>query len=456
MHTAPCNVSHSCHVVSSSSVFFKTKHSTRASACTKQVVVLEEIGLAEMSPDMPLKILHDKFDNATKKVGFVAMSNWNLDPSKMNRGFFVTRSMPTAEDLFDTMMEFAAAAAQSRDVQATSSSRTEESRSLTTQLREVLGKLAPTFLLLVGEMSQRKEFPQGAYFALRDVYSCVNQLCETALAEGGLQLESVLHAIHRSFSRLPQYAQADVDGIFYDMLAKLQGEELLPSGIAASSFATLRPSGMVLLREAFFNPEGSRYPLAICDNPIQALTTMQKCDVIPKDAYVICGSGFAKDQWLAHTQRVIREMKVVLNSGRPLVLLYMESSLESLYDLLNKFYSEYSGRRFVDLGIGHARVKVDVHHDFKMMVLADYSDSYGKFPPPLLNRFEKHRFGMLGGAVQLASEFPLDLEFALMDVQALRPKRPRRICSNCVTVLHRVAGEASGHEFLGDQRPHGL
>ena len=69
-------------------------------------IVLEEIGLAEMSSDMPLKILHDKFDNAATRVGFVAMSNWNLDPAKMNRGFFTTRSMPTSADLLETMMEF--------------------------------------------------------------------------------------------------------------------------------------------------------------------------------------------------------------------------------------------------------------------------------------------------------------------------------------------------------------
>ncbi len=86
------------------------------------VVVLDEIGLAEASPTMPLKTLHPLLEDgvyfdeedekefegkmkqksksqiqsqnqSTKKydwhrVGFIGISNWVLDPAKMNRGTF--------------------------------------------------------------------------------------------------------------------------------------------------------------------------------------------------------------------------------------------------------------------------------------------------------------------------------------------------------------------------------
>lgn len=68
------------------------------------VVVLDEIGLAEDSPQMPLKTLHPLLEDGCidsdnpqpyMKVGFVGISNWALDPAKMNRGIFVSRWDPS-------------------------------------------------------------------------------------------------------------------------------------------------------------------------------------------------------------------------------------------------------------------------------------------------------------------------------------------------------------------------
>ena len=101
------------------------------------VVVLDEIGLAEDSPKMPLKALHSLLEqgNSNKsKIGFIGISNWALgvycvktaknlsgfailyfllfetfcedlttgictDPAKMNRGLYVTRQVPDYNEL---------------------------------------------------------------------------------------------------------------------------------------------------------------------------------------------------------------------------------------------------------------------------------------------------------------------------------------------------------------------
>ncbi|XP_052239407.1 E3 ubiquitin-protein ligase rnf213-alpha-like [Dreissena polymorpha] len=72
------------------------------------VVVLDEVGLAEDSRRMPLKTLHplledgcqgDENPEAYKKVAFVGLSNWALDPAKMNRGILVQREVPDTEEL---------------------------------------------------------------------------------------------------------------------------------------------------------------------------------------------------------------------------------------------------------------------------------------------------------------------------------------------------------------------
>jgi len=81
------------------------------------VVVLDEVGLAEDSPRMPLKALHPLLEDGTdgsedltmtdtaekhKRVAFVGISNWALDPAKMNRGIMLCRSPPAFDELTDT------------------------------------------------------------------------------------------------------------------------------------------------------------------------------------------------------------------------------------------------------------------------------------------------------------------------------------------------------------------
>lgn len=47
------------------------------------VVLLDEVGLAEQSPHLPLKVLHQLLEEPD--VGVVGISNWELDSAKMNR-----------------------------------------------------------------------------------------------------------------------------------------------------------------------------------------------------------------------------------------------------------------------------------------------------------------------------------------------------------------------------------
>lgn len=72
-------------------------------------VVLDEVGLAEDSPQLPLKSLHpllddgtaysDDMEEETQRVAFVGISNWALDPAKMNRGILLNRDVPSNEEL---------------------------------------------------------------------------------------------------------------------------------------------------------------------------------------------------------------------------------------------------------------------------------------------------------------------------------------------------------------------
>jgi hypothetical protein len=62
-------------------------------------VVFDEIGLAELSPHNPLKILHPLLEKENSQIAFLGMSNWTLDLSKMNRLIYIARPDLSEEDL---------------------------------------------------------------------------------------------------------------------------------------------------------------------------------------------------------------------------------------------------------------------------------------------------------------------------------------------------------------------
>jgi rhodanese-related sulfurtransferase len=67
-------------------------------------VYFDEMGLAEISKNNPLKVMHSllEYDENPIKVSFVGISNWELDASKLNRGIYLNIPEPDEEDLIHT------------------------------------------------------------------------------------------------------------------------------------------------------------------------------------------------------------------------------------------------------------------------------------------------------------------------------------------------------------------
>ena len=72
-------------------------------------IYFDEIGLAEISKNNPLKVIHSQleYDENDKKVSFIGISNWPLDASKMNRGIQLSIIEPDEEDLMLTSIKIA-------------------------------------------------------------------------------------------------------------------------------------------------------------------------------------------------------------------------------------------------------------------------------------------------------------------------------------------------------------
>ena len=84
------------------------------------VVVFDEIGLAELSPYNPLKVLHSELEVDACQHAFVGLSNWRLDASKMNRALYVACEDPDISDLQNTATTIVSSMVENKNQQLVS------------------------------------------------------------------------------------------------------------------------------------------------------------------------------------------------------------------------------------------------------------------------------------------------------------------------------------------------
>jgi hypothetical protein len=122
------------------------------------VIVFDEIGLAELSPHNPLKVLHSKLEIETCTYGFVGISNWRLDAAKMNRALYLACADPSVEDLRLT----AKTISSSLILNSNQNSPIDDS---------IVKNLAAAYFDLYKYTNERPEYSN--YFGLRDFYSLI-------------------------------------------------------------------------------------------------------------------------------------------------------------------------------------------------------------------------------------------------------------------------------------------
>uniref|UniRef100_A0A9J7YJS3 RING-type E3 ubiquitin transferase n=1 Tax=Cyprinus carpio carpio TaxID=630221 RepID=A0A9J7YJS3_CYPCA len=328
------------------------------------VVVLDEIGLAEDSPQMPLKTLHPLLEDGCidsdnpqphMKVGFVGISNWALDPAKMNRGIFVSRWDPSEKDLVETAEGICSS-----------------SQNILLKIKHLLPKLAKGYLDICKIDSEQ-------FFGLRDYYSMVKMMFATVSSSDQEPSDRELaEAVLRNFSG--QRDDFDPLNYFKDIF---------------QNFEVQRPSTLKMIEENLdrHSDKECRYLLLLTTNNA-ALYIIQH-HIFSKESYtcpeIVFGSGFPRDQEYAQICRNVSRIKACMETGRTVILLNLLNLYESLYDALNQYYVCFSGQNYVDLGLGSHRVKCRVHKDFRLVVVEDQEKVYKRFPVPLKNRLEKHK-----------------------------------------------------------------
>ncbi|KAL7850786.1 hypothetical protein SRHO_G00201350 [Serrasalmus rhombeus] len=325
------------------------------------VVVLDEIGLAEDSPKMPLKTLHPLLEEGCiddqplphKKVGFIGISNWALDPAKMNRGIFVSRGDPDEKELIESAKGICSSDAMILD-----------------KVRDFFQPFARAYLKICKKQGK-------GFFGLRDYYSLIKMMFAIAKAsEQKPSAEQIVEAVLRNFSGKDN---VDAVTVFTDRL------NLKPNLESISAIELVRQNITAIGQD-----EECRYLLVLTKN-YAALQILQQTFFSEQyQPEIIFGSSFPKDQEYTQICRNINRVKICMETGQTIVLLNLQNLYESLYDALNQYYVCLGGQKYVDLGLGTHRVKCRVHKDFRLIVIEEKEVVYKQFPIPLINRLEKH------------------------------------------------------------------
>ena len=332
------------------------------------VVVLDEVGLAEDSPKMPLKALHPLLEDGCieddpaphKKVGFIGISNWALDPAKMNRGIFVSRGSPNERELIESARGICAS-----------------DRLVQERIRGYFISFAKAYETVCKR--QDKEF-----FGLRDYYSLIKMVFAAAKASNKEPSpQDIAQAVLRNFSGKDDICALD---IFSANLpeAKYTEEVSTMQLIHQNIYGHLQT-----MHGRQLDDSESRYLLVLTRNYV-ALQILQQAFFITDQPEIIFGSSFPKDQEYTQICRNINRVKICMETGKMVVLLNLQNLYESLYDALNQYYVYLGGQKYVDLGLGTHRVKCRVHPDFRLIVIEEKDVVYKHFPIPLINRLEKH------------------------------------------------------------------
>ncbi|XP_055725706.1 E3 ubiquitin-protein ligase rnf213-alpha-like [Salvelinus fontinalis] len=327
------------------------------------VVVLDEIGLAEDSPKMPLKTLHPLLEEGCiddeplphKRVGFIGISNWALDPAKMNRGLFVSRGDPDQNELF------------------------ESAKGICSSDKMILEKVKHLFKHFAKAYMKTCKKGKG-FFGLRDYYSLVKMMFAiTKISKQSPGVNQIIEAVLRNFS-----GRDDVDAVRI-FTKELLGKSIQPDLDGISTIDLVKQNIIPICQD-----EECRYLLVLTKNYAALQILQQTFFSDQRHPEIIFGSSFPKDQEYTQICRNINRVKICMETGQTVVLLNLQNLYESLYDALNQYYVSLGGQKYVDLGLGTHRVKCRVHKNFRLIVIEEKEVVYTQFPIPLINRLEKH------------------------------------------------------------------
>ncbi|XP_028413413.1 E3 ubiquitin-protein ligase rnf213-alpha-like, partial [Dendronephthya gigantea] len=331
------------------------KHNKEANVLP--VVLLDEVGLAENSPNNPLKVLHSILEpgkGELPEVAVVGISNWALDAAKMNRAIHLSRPEPTVKDLEETAISLYQAQRNSTEKMNTSSS-------------SVMNCLAKSYHEYLSQQGHAN------FHGLRDYYSLIKSLGPNSCDD----MDKIHLALHRNFGGIPaessKVQQIFVDKIKFHVPTSREYVRIPVTALIQENLDDLKARHLMLITNG--------------DSAIGILK--QNLSQSAKETITIFGSRFEEDVSDDYNYRMLSRIILYMERDCILILRDLECIYGSLYDMLNQNYSVVGKRKNCRVALGaNSNPMCYVNDGFRCIVLVD-QDKVDYSDPPFLNRFEK-------------------------------------------------------------------
>ncbi|XP_055995963.1 uncharacterized protein LOC125646740 isoform X2 [Ostrea edulis] len=341
------------------------------------VVILDEIGLAEISRFNPLKVLHSLLEpenQTAPDVAVVGISNWALDAAKMNRAIHLSRPEMDEKELYQTALsitESLMSRPETSQASKFSIKKGDKGAKMTTEIKDLLRKLANSYFLY-NKKQQYKNF-----HGLRDFYSLTKYIGKGILVDKQDQIDCVIvRGLLRNLGGLSSELKKSMLSEFEQCLQAENHPEI----------------GVLELIQDNLMDRQSRHLMLITNGDAVLSVLEDKIKDMKRQHVVIFGSQFEEDLTDDYNYRILSRIILCMEQGYVLILKDLENIYGSLYDMLNQNYTVVGSKKNCRVALGpYSNPMCHVHEDFKCIVLVeesklDYSD------PPFLNRFEKQQF----------------------------------------------------------------
>ena len=367
---------------------------------TLVVICIDEIGLADMSENNPLKVLHFELEKKDNKISFVGISNWFIDAAKMNRVIYNVVQDPDKEDIIETCKEIVKSYEENDD-------------NYTEKYGHIFLKLSEAYYKFINKKKDENDKYKD-FHGSRDFFNLIKSVIKDIIKNkdriekeenNEILNEICINNIERNFGGL-QDSVSQFKSYFFE-----GSECYLNKDNECNKYNILK------CIEDNINDESSRYLLLIIDNyfglnlvnnildkiydekskqneeriglELIGEKSLQKlgCGDSKKIKYYT-GSRYKSDQNnISYSTEILKDIKEQMDSDKVIILKDLNLIYPSLYELFNQSFEYFSGKKTVHLGSSDSLALVN--DKFKVIVLLDKNRIENQ-DPPFLNRFEKH------------------------------------------------------------------
>lgn len=337
------------------------------------LIVFDEMGLAEISKNKPLKVLHSLLETDNDEVAFIGLSNWRLDASKMNRGVFLARPdldkqdlETTAEVIYKSYLE-----EQSNSIDEFSNNKK-------------INLIKSVAFAYYSYKEKLKAYSYSEFHGARDFYHLIKQISEGIVRTNIFSIDAAISIVQKAFER-------NFQGLGHNNTVDIKKDF---KSIYTHEFNFGNDTSTLDLISANLSDLNARYLMLIVKNNSSATFILDNHlrNNFKNKSVTFVGSRFKNDlKEEEYFFRKLSDIIMYMEKGWTIIMQDMEQIYGGLYDLFNQNFTITAGKK------KNCRIALGsiinplcyVHDDFKCIIL-DNEDMIDQREPPFLNRFEKY------------------------------------------------------------------